>query len=120
MALRDVADIRVTPYGRRVLGSAKYERYDPTAYVAALKQRIGLVDATVLAYVEESLETFTRGNTVAAMVMLGVAAEWVFNRRSQSLESSLNSAAETQKLRTLLSGYAMKPKVDGLTRSCKR
>jgi hypothetical protein len=104
---------RVTPYGRRVLESTQYEPYDPTGYVASLQQRIGsTVDLTVLAYIDESLQTFVRGRTVAAMVMLGVAAERVFDLLCESLVNALGNAAEKQKFSALLNRFAMKPKVD--------
>jgi hypothetical protein len=104
---------RVTPYGRRVLEGAEYEPYDQTGYVRSLKDRIGpTVDLTVLSYIDESLQTFVRGNTVAAMVMLGVAAERVFDLLCESLLAALNDPGEKNKLSGLLSRFAMKPKVD--------
>jgi hypothetical protein len=103
---------RVTPYGRRVLAAPDYQPYDRTGYIRLLSQRIESVDPTVLAYLDESLETFGRANTVAAMVMLGVAAERVFNLLCDSLVQGLHSVTETQKLTNLLARFAIKPKVD--------
>jgi hypothetical protein len=64
---------RITPYGRQVLQTPEYQPHDRGGYVALMKQRITNVDATALAYIDESLESFVRGNNVAAMVMLGHA-----------------------------------------------
>lgn len=104
---------RVTPYGRRVLESTEFEPYDPTGYIEALKQRIGSTsDPTVLAYTVESLQTFVRGNTVAAMVMLGIAAERAFELLCDSVVNALSNAGEKQRFSAILSRFAMKPKAD--------
>lgn len=103
---------RLTPYGRKVLETTEYEPHDRTGYIATLKTRVPTPDATVIAYLDESLETFARGNTVASMVMLGVAAERVFNLLAISLAGALANQAESTKLTGLLGRFAMKPKVD--------
>jgi hypothetical protein len=61
---------------------------------------------------DEALETFIRGNTVASMVMMGVAAERAFNLLADSVVSRLHDPNETQTLENLLSRFQMKPKVD--------
>jgi hypothetical protein len=61
---------------------------------------------------EESLETFVRGSIVASTVMLGVAAERVFNLICESLETALSSPKEQAEFARVLDRFAMKPKVD--------
>lgn len=102
---------RLTQYGQRVLANDEYEPHDRTGYLARLQQRIGNTDATVLAYLEESLETFVRGNLVASMVMLGVAAERVFDLLCEALEAALLAPREKVAFSRLLERHQMKPKV---------
>jgi hypothetical protein len=103
---------RLTPYGKSVLESPKYHPHDRDGYISLLTQRVANADATVLAYLDESLESFVRANNVAAMVMLGVAAERVFDLLSESLLNALKSPTERQELSRLLERFTMKPKVD--------
>jgi len=78
----------VTPYGQRVMAAGEYAPHDRDGYVSLLTRRVPNADATVLAYLDESIETFGRGNNVAAMVMLGVAAERVFDLLCDSLDTA--------------------------------
>jgi len=64
----------ITKYGRDVLASSEPQPYDPTGYLARLRERVPTPDPTVTAYLAESLETFRKGNLVACTVMLGIAA----------------------------------------------
>ena len=50
-----------------------------------------------MAYLDESLQTFSTGNNVAAMVMLGVAAERAFNLLCDSLMGALTSQGRSQR-----------------------
>jgi hypothetical protein len=102
----------VTQYGRTVLNEGEYTPHDRDGYLKRLEERIQPVDSTVLAYLAESLETFTRGNLVASMVMLGVAAERVFDLLCSSMASVLLDPKETKTFLGILGRYAMKPKVD--------
>jgi hypothetical protein len=103
---------RITQYGRRVLTEREYVPHDTLGYLRLLHERLPKPDATVLAYLSESLDTFVRGNTVASMVMLGVAAERVFLLTCDSISVALADAAERKQLETIAQRNPMKPKVD--------
>lgn len=103
----------VTTYGRTVIDAElEYQPHDPACYLGRLRQRVVSPDPTVLAYVDESLRTFLRGNLVASTVMLGIAAERVFNLLAESLRKRLREPAERAQLTKLLERNAMKPKLD--------
>ena len=102
----------VTEHGQQVLASAEPQPYDPTGYLAALRDRIATADPTVVAYLAESLETFRKGNLVASIVMLGIAAEWVFLLLCDSLKDALSNPSEKTEFTKRLKGFAIKPKVD--------
>jgi hypothetical protein len=102
----------VTQYGRKVLAHDEYVAHEPTGYITLLQQRVSPTDPTVLAYVGESLNTFAGGNLVASTVMLGVAAERVFDLLCESLLAALSSEHERRKFSELLARFGMKPKVD--------
>lgn len=81
----DLPFFRVTDYGGDFLNAEEGHPHDPTGYLAAVNRRVPEPDPTVLAYLAESAATFRRGSTVASMVMLGVAAERVFDLLCESL-----------------------------------
>ncbi len=66
---------RVTSHGHRVLADRDYVPHDRQGYLQLLNERVPKPDLTVLAYLDESLQTFARDNLVASTIMLGVAAE---------------------------------------------
>jgi hypothetical protein len=101
-----------TAYGKKVIAATDYEPHDQTGYLARLRSRIAQPDDTVFAYLEECLQTFVRGNLVASMVMLGVAAERVFDLVCDALLPALADPTEHAALSKVLDRYAMKPKVD--------
>jgi hypothetical protein len=70
----------VTEYGKDVVQSGGANPHDPTGYLNRLREKIPNPDPTVMAYLQESLATFRRGNRVASTVMLGIAPERVANR----------------------------------------
>ena len=102
----------VTDYGRLVLQSPEPQPYDPAGYLSQLAERVHTLDATVKSYLAESLETFRKGNHVASMVMLGIAAERVFLLLCESLKQALANASEQSAFTRLLDRFAMKPKID--------
>jgi hypothetical protein len=102
----------VTQYGRIVLQTGEYQPHDREGYLARLTHGVSVPDATVMAYLEEGLETFARGTLVASMVMLGVAAERVFDLLCTSMAPALVDKSEAATFRKLLDRFAMKPKVD--------
>lgn len=102
----------ITKYGRDVLASSEPQPYDPTGYLARVRERIASPDATVMAYLAESLETFRKGNRVTSTVMLGIAAERVFLLLCDSLVAALSSPSEKSAFTKLLDRFPMKPKLD--------
>jgi hypothetical protein len=102
----------ITKHGREVLASSEPQPYDPTGYLARLRESVPTPDPTVTAYLAESLETFRKANLVASTVMLGIAAERVFLLLCDSLATALSNAAEKSAFTKLLDRFPMKPKLD--------
>lgn len=110
---RNLPWFHVTEYGKKVIAQGEYQPHDRDGYLQRLSTRNPDVDPTVLAYLEESLETFTRGNRVASMVMLGVAAERVFDLVCESLlASSVMSAKERATLEDHMKRARLKPRLE--------
>jgi len=107
---------RVTDHGKRVLADREYVPQDLPGYLQLLREHIPNADPTVLAYLTESLETYVRNSLVASTVMLGVAAERVFDLLCESVVSALRDRGERQQFQDLLKRNAMKPKLDWLSR----
>jgi hypothetical protein len=102
----------ITEHGRKVLASSEPQPYDPTGYLARLRERVPAPDPTVVAYLAEGLETFRKSNFVASTVMLGIAAERVFLLLCDSLFAALSNAAEKTAFAKLLDRFPIKPKLD--------
>lgn len=102
----------VTQYGRKVLASDAGHPYDPTGYIARLQDRVPNIDATVIAYLRESLDAFRRGSPVASTVMLGIAAERVFLLLCDSMLAALADSKDRLTFQKLLDRFPMKPKLD--------
>jgi hypothetical protein len=102
----------VTEFGRAVLDSTGPNAFDPEGYLDFVRGRVAGADATVLAYLAESLHSLRRGTLVASAVMLGIAAERVFLLLSDSLHAALSSAKEKKDFSALLERFPMKPKLD--------
>jgi len=102
----------ITGHGREVLAAGESQPYDPTGYLARLRDRIPVPDTTVTAYLAESLETFRKGNYVPSTVMLGIAAERVFLLLCDSLAAALSNASEKAAFTKMLGRFPMKPKLD--------
>jgi hypothetical protein len=102
----------ITDYGRWVLASASPLPYDPAGYLVHLQQKVAAPDATVMAYLAESLETFRKGNLVASTVMLGIAAERVFLLLCEAIEPALADPGERKQFGILVKAFAIKPKLD--------
>jgi len=101
----------LTDYGRRVLAEPDYQPHDPMAYIRQLGQTISTPDATVLAYLKESLECFSRSVMVASAMMLGIAAERVFLLVCESLVDNLRDPKEQAEFAKLLDQISMKKKM---------
>ena len=102
----------VTKYGKQVLQEGVANPHDPTGYLGRLKQRVVNPDATVVAYLTESLFSLRRGNLIASTVMLGIAAERVFLLLCESMEKALASPKESKKFTAVIKRFTMKPKLD--------
>jgi hypothetical protein len=103
---------QVTDYGRELLAARDYVPHDKVGYLQLLHDHVPAPDSTVLVYLAKSLETFLRGNFIASTVMLGVAAERVFNLVCDSLEPALASAKEREKLAALQRKRSIKGRAD--------
>lgn len=102
----------ITEYGEQVFATDIPNPSDPDGYLGRLSERIADPDATVLAYLAESLTGLRRGIYISSTVMLGVAAERVFLLLCDSLAGALAEENERNKFKRILRGYAMKPKLD--------
>ena len=109
-----------TAYGKTVIAAGEYVPHDTTGYLARLSARVQPVDATVRAYLEESLRTFLHGDFVASMVMLGVAAERVFLLVCESLVAALKDAGERDEFAKVLKQQAMRKKLDWVNGKLRR
>ena len=88
---------RVTSYGKEVLESGKFPPHDPTGYLEELRSLASKVtDDVAIGYLEEGLRCFNSGCNVAAVLLLGVAAESVFRGLCTVVSTSLKSAKEKQ------------------------
>ena len=91
----------ITEYGRKVLESDEPTPYDPDGYLSNIKNKVSL-DETAELYLVECMQTFQRGNYLSSAVMLGVAAEAIFNLVYDAFIESLKSTkmkGEFEKLR---------------------
>ena len=102
---------QVTAHGRRVLADREYVPHDRRGYLLLLHERVQQPDATVVAYLDESLQTFSSNNLVASTVMLGVAAERVFDLVCESVLAALADTKEAKKFAEILKGNPMRPKL---------
>ena len=102
----------VTDYGKAVLDSLPESPYFPQRYLSRFREQLPAADPTMLAYLSESLETFVRGNHIAATVMLGIAAERVFLLVCESVAAATGAPPEKKKFLQILASRVMKPKLD--------
>lgn len=102
----------ITQYGKAVIQSGATNPHDPTGYLERIRLKIANPDATVMAYLTESLNSLRSGTAVASTVMLGIAAERVFILVGESLESALSDLNDKSELSRILKRYPMKPKLD--------
>ena len=102
----------ITEYGEKVVLEQKYVPHDPTGYLDRFRVDIGSPDPVVIIYLSESLECFARGNLIASVVMLGIAAERVFLLLCRALSESLSDQGEKAEFDRILAQKAMKPKLD--------
>lgn len=102
----------ITDYGKKVLSEGKYLPHDPTGYLDLFQKEVKTPDPTVMRYLSESLECFSRGNLIASIVMLGVASERMFLLLCQALQDSISDSNEKREFEKILDKNAIKPKMD--------
>ena len=69
-------------------------------------------DPVIIVYLTESIECFVRGNSIASVVMLGIAAERVFLLLCHALSSSLSEPSEKTDFDRILNLMPMRPKME--------
>jgi len=106
----------ITEFGRKVLEGEKYAPHDPDGYFKRLRQDIPELDRVVEVYLSESINCFRRGNNIAAMVMLGVAAERVFLLLCDAIKASLLDSASKARFEKIIEKNSMKPKMEFVTK----
>jgi hypothetical protein len=85
----------VTDYGRKVLEEERFLPHDPTGYLDQLQAAARTTTTRVaITYVEEALRCFNRGCHVAAVLLLGVAAESIFLELCTVVRASLKNPAD--------------------------
>lgn len=88
---------RVTGYGKKVLEAERFIPHDPSGYIDEVRQVTSpSVGKSSIPYIEEALRCFTSGCNVAAIMMLGIAAESVFLDLCAVVEKGLAGAAKTE------------------------
>lgn len=102
----------LTKYGRTVLQSEEPIPNDPYGYLQKLEQKIPNIDENVRMYLEESLLTFQKNTFMASAIMLGVAAEGVFNILYDSLIDSVTSTKIKDELQKIRDSAKTKRRID--------
>lgn len=102
----------LTEYGTKVLEAREFLPHDPTGYMDRFRAQCSPIDATVEVYLKESLNCFSRGALIAAIVMLGVASERVFLVLCEAFVPALQDPGQKAKLEKELELRAIKPKMD--------
>jgi hypothetical protein len=103
---------RLTAYGKRAIQEPTFQPHDPVVFMQEVGQTVSNPDATVLAYLQESLNCFAHGTFVASAMMLGIASERVFLLICESLSNALANSSEQSSFQALLARNPIKPKLD--------
>lgn len=89
----------ITDYGKKVLEAERFIPHDAAGYLEDLRSVTGIIDTDVaIVYIEEALNCFNSGCHVASVLLLGVAAESVFNHMCDIVQASLRNENEKKKL----------------------
>lgn len=67
--------LTITTYGKEAFLTENWLPYDPEGYVKALKATVPTLDDVTLAYIGESISSFSRRQLLSATITLGVASE---------------------------------------------
>lgn len=90
---------RITDYGQKVLEAERFIPHDATGYIQALKAVTGVVATDVaITYIEEALNCFNSGCHMASVLLLGIAAESIFNGMCEIVRESLKNGSEQKNL----------------------
>jgi hypothetical protein len=89
-----IKGFRLTKYGRKLLEGLPIDR--PDQYIDYLKDQVKTIDAQVIVYVRESLESYKLGCYFAASVMLGVASELIFESLIDTYTNAIPQNAQAQ------------------------
>lgn len=111
---------QLTEHGARVLKEPTYVPHDAIDYMVQLGKAIPAADPTVLAYLREALNCYKHRTIVASMMMLGIAAERVFEILCDSLLAALTDPNERTTFQRILARFPMKPKQDWVTAKFQR
>ena len=106
--------------GGAFVAEPDYSPHDPAAYLRQLGKQVTNRDATVLAYLKESLDAFDRGALVASAMMIGIAAERILLLVCDSLRASLADSKEQADFDKIFDRNPVKPKLDWLTDKLRR
>ena len=82
----------LTDYGKTVISSPDPIPYDSDGYMNHLKTMAPNLNPIAIAYVQEGLDCFIRGNYTASTVMLGVGGEALMLDLAQALQEALPNA----------------------------
>jgi len=89
----------ITEYGQKVLEAERFIPHDASGYLDDLRAVTGVIVTDVaVAYVEEALNCFNSGCHIASVLLLGVAAESVFNYMCDIVRASLKKTSEQNNL----------------------
>jgi len=75
---------RLSDVGKEVVKSGSWHPRDPERFLARMHERAPGLEAAALGYLEEALRAFNARCYLASSVMLGVAAEHVFERLARA------------------------------------
>ena len=106
--------LRITEFGRKCFEAGELTPHDPDAYLERLKSACSKLDATMVLYTGEALDTFRAGNYLATAVMVGVAAESMLLRLVDRVGAALNTPERKDKFEKATKGKKAKTQHDEL------
>ena len=92
-----ICGFRLTKYGEQLLQGLPIDR--PNKYIDYLESQVPNIDSQIIAYVRESLHSYNLGCYFAASVMLGVAAERLFELLVDAYTNSIQNPNAQQQFR---------------------
>ncbi len=89
--------LRATEYGLKCFEAGELTPHDPDDYLRRLKAACPNIDDITLLYTREALGTFRVGKHLAAVVMIGVAAESMLLRLVDAVHAALDTPQRKMK-----------------------